>query len=115
MTPVLTKMTQEIEERIKELTHQVHQKLLNEHLDQLKSLTPSLISAIKIYILSSASITKNEANQSIYFCIEENKQFLIKRLTNEINEIIRVLQLKTYDQEESINESSAKKPKLVIF
>ena len=44
LTPILTKMTREIDIREKELTHQIHRNFLCQHLDQIKSLTPSFIS-----------------------------------------------------------------------
>ena len=50
LSPVLTKMTKEVDAREKELTHQVHRGWLLRSLDQVKHLTPVLISSIKIYI-----------------------------------------------------------------
>ena len=50
LSPVLTKMTKEVDSREKELTHQVHRDWLVRSLDNVKQLTPVLISGIKIYI-----------------------------------------------------------------
>ncbi len=50
LSPVLTKMTKEVDAREKELTHQVHREWLIRSLDSIKQLTPVLISGIKIYV-----------------------------------------------------------------
>lgn len=50
LSPILTRMTKEVDAREKELTHQVHRQWLVRSLDQVKMLTPVLISAIKIYL-----------------------------------------------------------------
>ena len=50
LSPVLTRMTKEVDAREKELTHQVHRDLLIRSLEQVKNLTPVLISGIKIFI-----------------------------------------------------------------
>ena len=43
-------MTKEVDAREKELTHQVHREMLIRSLEQVKNLTPVLISGIKIFI-----------------------------------------------------------------
>ena len=50
LSPVLTRMTKEVDAREKELTHQVHREMLIRSLEQVKNLTPVLISGIKIFI-----------------------------------------------------------------
>ena len=50
LSPVLTRMTKEVDAREKELTHQVHRDMLIRSLEQVKNLTPVLISGIKIFI-----------------------------------------------------------------
>jgi vinculin len=45
-------MSKEIDLRIKELTHIIHRQLLNRSLEQVKTLTPLLISSINVYITS---------------------------------------------------------------
>lgn len=92
-------MTKEIESREKELTHQVHREILCENLDQVKSLTPSFISAIKIHLLKNGPVNST-SNNMVKNSIQENMNFLIKCLTNEVNEIIRILQLTSYDEDE---------------
>lgn len=43
-------MTKEVDAREKELTHQVHREMLTRSLEQVKNLTPVLISGIKTFI-----------------------------------------------------------------
>ena len=49
---------------------------------------------------------------SVTLCINESKEFLIKCLSDEINEIIRILQLTTYDEFET-DDLTIVKQKLV--
>ncbi len=111
LTPILTKMTREIESRQKELTHQVHRDYLEQHLDQVKNLTPIFISSIKIHLLIAET-----ANTSLELCEEQIKEFLTRKLSNEINEMIRILQLTTYDEDEwMIDDSTIIKQKMVLY
>jgi vinculin len=96
LTPILTKMTREINLREKELTHQIHVNLLSQHLEQVKQLVPLFISSIKTCII--IGLTFKNAD-SLKMRINQNKEYLIKRLTTEIKEIIRILQLTTHDEE----------------
>jgi vinculin len=43
-------MSKEVDLRIKELTHILHRQLLTRSLEQVKTLTPLLISSINVYI-----------------------------------------------------------------
>jgi len=52
LSPVLTKMAKEVDSREKELTHQVHREWLQRASDQVKQLTPALVSGIKIFIMT---------------------------------------------------------------
>ena len=105
-------MAREIDVREKELTHQSHRELLVQHLEQVKSITPSFISSIKICLLVKKSTEANFKSSSVNMCVEQSKEFLIKRLSNEINEMIRILQLTTYDEDES-DDFTTMKQKLV--
>lgn len=91
-------MTREIENREKELTHQIHREMLCQHLDQLKSLMPSFISSIKISLLIDSP--QNELGEQVHARVRKNKDYLISNLTDEVNEIIRILQLTVYDEDE---------------
>ncbi|XP_045177288.1 vinculin-like isoform X5 [Mercenaria mercenaria] len=93
LSPVLTRMTKEVDAREKELTHQVHREMLIRSLEQVKNLTPVLISGIKIFI------TAKQSNQGIPDA-QTNRDYVVRKMSDEIHEIIRVLQLTTYDEEE---------------
>ncbi|XP_078333931.1 vinculin-like isoform X3 [Crassostrea virginica] len=93
LTPVLTRMTKEVDAREKELTHQVHREMLTRSLEQVKNLTPVLISGIKTFITVKDSGKDPQDTQA-------NRDYLVRKMADEIHEIIRVLQLTTYDEEE---------------
>ncbi|XP_056639647.1 vinculin isoform X9 [Diorhabda sublineata] len=95
LSPCLSKVTREVSAREKELTHQVHSEILVRCLEQIKTLAPILICSMKIYIhiVSQGGKGAEEA--------AENRNYLCQRMTDEINEIIRVLQLTSYDEEQS--------------
>ncbi|XP_052711295.1 vinculin-like isoform X15 [Crassostrea angulata] len=93
LTPVLTRMTKEVDAREKELTHQVHREMLVRSLEQVKNLTPVLISGIKTFITVKDSGKNPQDTQA-------NRDYLVRKMSDEIHEIIRVLQLTTYDEEE---------------
>ncbi|KAH9513752.1 hypothetical protein Btru_042006, partial [Bulinus truncatus] len=93
LSPVLTKMTKEVDNREKELTHQVHRDMLTRSLEQVKQLTPVLISGIKIYI------TASQSGQGVKEA-QNNRDYTVRKMSDEIHEIIRVLQLTTYDEDE---------------
>ncbi len=106
MTPILTKMTVDVDQRVKELTHQIHREMLVQHLEQIKNLTPSFISSIKIYLLILSSIDRTKASKTdnpLFLCLTV-KEFLIKRLTDEIEQIVRLLLLTSHDEDEWISD-----------
>ena len=96
LTPILTKMTREINAREQELTHQIHVDLLAQHLDQVKELTPLFISSIKICLIIAIN---NDYENPVLLSATQNKEYLIKRLSTQIEEIIRILQLTTHDED----------------
>ncbi|XP_065159558.1 vinculin isoform X9 [Atheta coriaria] len=95
LSPCLSKVTRDVSAREKELTHQVHAEILVRCIEQVKTLAPILICSMKIYIhiMSSGGKGAEEA--------AENRVYLTTRMAEEINEIIRVLQLTSYDEEQS--------------
>lgn len=103
LTPILAKMAREIDSRQKELTNLTYSELLCEHLEHAKSLISSFISSIKMVLILNSSIEMID-KQLVYFAFE-NKDFLIKRLTYEINEIIKILKLTNFEQNYSDLES----------
>lgn len=93
LSPCLTKVSREVDYREKELTHQVHRVILSRSLESIKTLAPILICAMKIYVQLVDQRKKTDE-------AAENRNYLARRMTDEINEIIRVLQLTTYDEDE---------------
>ncbi|XP_021371539.1 vinculin-like isoform X15 [Mizuhopecten yessoensis] len=96
LSPVLTTMAKQVDGREKELTHQVHREMLCQSLDQVKNLTPVVISGIKIYITAKENF---QMPQQVVDA-QCNRDYMVKKMRDEIHEIIRVLQLTTYDEEE---------------
>ncbi|XP_073977274.1 vinculin isoform X9 [Rhodnius prolixus] len=94
LSPCLSKVSREVGAREKELTHQFHREILIRCLDQVKTLAPILICSMKIFIhiISQGGKGAEEA--------AENRNYLTSRMTDELQEIIRVLQLTTYDEDE---------------
>ena len=93
LSPVLTNMTKLVDAREKELTHQVHRMMLIRSLDEVKNLTPVLISGVKMYI--TAKQTNAGAPEA-----QANRDYIVRKMSDEVQEIIRVLQLTTYDEDE---------------
>jgi len=93
LSPCLTKVSRDVDGREKELTHLVHREILVRCLDSVKTLAPILICGMKIYVQLRVQGKKTEE-------AAENRNYLTGRMTDEINEIIRVLQLTTYDEDE---------------
>lgn len=95
LSPCLSKVSREVSNREKELTHQVHSEILVRCLEQVKILAPILICSMKVYIhiIEQGGKGSDEA--------AENRNYLASRMTDEIQEIIRVLQLTTYDEDQS--------------
>ncbi len=87
-------MTQEVSKRTDDLTHQVHREVLSRSLEQVKTLAPILICSMKIFIQLFHQGAKGVDEAA------ENRNYLSGRMSEEMNEIIRVLQLTTYDEDE---------------
>ncbi|KAM6442114.1 vinculin isoform 3-T3 [Liasis olivaceus] len=91
--PGMTKMAKMIDERQQELTHQEHRVMLVNSMNTVKDLLPVLISAMKIFVT-----TKNSQSQGIEEALK-NRKFTVEKMSTEINEIIRVLQLTSWDED----------------
>ncbi|XP_053306962.1 vinculin isoform X1 [Spea bombifrons] len=91
--PGMTKMAKMIDERQQELTHQEHRVMLVNSMNMVKDLLPVLISAMKIFVT-----TKNSRSQGIEEALK-NRNFTVEKMSAEINEIIRVLQLTSWDED----------------
>lgn len=96
--PGMTKMSKMIEERQQELTHQEHRQMLLNSMNTVKELLPVLISAIKIFVT-----TKSSRGAGVEEA-ERNRRFTYEKMSAEINEIIRVLQLTTWDEDAWANK-----------
>lgn len=96
--PGMTKMSKMIEERQQELTHQEHRQMLISSMNTIKELLPVLISAIKIFVA-----TKSNRGAGVEEA-ERNRRFTFEKMSAEINEIIRVLQLTTWDEDAWANK-----------
>uniref|UniRef100_A0A3Q3RQW0 Vinculin n=1 Tax=Mastacembelus armatus TaxID=205130 RepID=A0A3Q3RQW0_9TELE len=87
-----------IEERQQELTHQEHRQMLVSSMNTIKELLPVLISAIKIFVATKCSRGAGIEEA------ERNRRFTFEKMSTEINEIIRVLQLTTWDEDSWANK-----------
>ncbi|XP_077438323.1 vinculin-like isoform X2 [Vanacampus margaritifer] len=96
--PGMTKMSKMIEERQQELTHQEHRQMLINSMSTVKELLPVLISAIKIFVA-----TKSGRGAGVEEA-EKNRRFTFEKMSGEITEIIRVLQLTTWDEDAWANK-----------
>lgn len=96
--PGMTKMSKMIDERQQELTHQEHRQMLVSSMNTVKELLPVLISAIKIFVA-----TKTSRGAGVEEA-ERNRKFTFEKMSTEITEIIRVLQLTTWDEDAWANK-----------
>lgn len=94
----------------------MHREILIRCLDQVKNLAPILICSMKIFIhiisqglfpiirhfFDFQDLTTNFSDAGGRGAAEaaENRNYLTARMTEELHEIIRVLQLTTYDEDE---------------
>ncbi|CAI9601848.1 unnamed protein product [Staurois parvus] len=91
--PGMTKMAKMIDDRQQELTHQEHRVMLVNSMNTVKDLLPVLISAMKIFVT-----TKSSRSQGVEEALK-NRNFTVDKMSTEINEIIRVLQLTSWDED----------------
>ena len=105
-------MSKEVDLRIKELTHVIHRHLLSRSLEQVRTLTPLLISSVNVYIASKHTgnsidmATRSFTTQRTcchllggHTIVEsiENRDYVVNKISDELGEIIRILQLITID------------------
>ncbi|TRY99566.1 hypothetical protein DNTS_032879 [Danionella cerebrum] len=98
--PGMTKMAKMIDERQQELTHQEHRVMLVTSMNTVKELLPVLISAIKIFVTTKC--TKSHGVEEAL----KNRNYTFDKMTAEINEIIRVLQLTSWDEDAWANKDT---------
>ncbi|XP_062330092.1 vinculin b isoform X1 [Osmerus eperlanus] len=98
--PGMTKMAKMIDERQQELTHQEHRVMLVNSMNTVKELLPVLISGIKIFVTTKTS-QSHGVEESL-----KNRNFTFEKMSAEINEIIRVLQLTSWDEDAWANKDT---------
>ncbi|XP_026790473.1 vinculin a isoform X3 [Pangasianodon hypophthalmus] len=96
--PGMTKMAKMIDERQQELTHQEHRMMLVNSMNTVKELLPVLISAVKIFVT-----TKCAKSHGVEEAMK-NRNYTFEKMSAEINEIIRVLQLTSWDEDAWANK-----------
>ncbi|XP_071956456.1 vinculin-like isoform X2 [Antedon mediterranea] len=95
LTPGMTQMVKMVDGRQAELTHQVHRNILIASKDKIKNLLPVLISSIKIFVTTMQSPGRRGLEEAA-----SNRLYVVNQMYTEIEEIIRVLQLTTYDEDD---------------
>ncbi|KAF8560519.1 hypothetical protein P879_09081 [Paragonimus westermani] len=101
LTPCMADMIKEVDNRQEELTIQSHAALLRRGIEQLKRLTPILISSLKLHINTSQNGLPGSAE------CRANRDFLVSEMSDEIQEIIRGLQLTESDASELFDDDLA--------
>ncbi|KAG7247054.1 hypothetical protein CRUP_025743, partial [Coryphaenoides rupestris] len=91
--PGMTKMAKMIDERQQELTHQEHRVMLVTSMN-----TPPCPPGIKIFVT-----TKTSRSQGVEEALK-NRNFTFEKMSSEIHEIIRVLQLTSWDEDAWANK-----------
>ncbi len=86
LSPCLSKMCQDVDARRRDLLNPYQRENLGQHLEQVKTLAPILICSMKIFIqiLSQEGKGTDEAI--------ENRNYLAKRMTEEIGQITQILE-----------------------
>lgn len=134
LSPGLLQMAKAVDNRIPDLTHQNHAELLQKHVSSVKELATNLPNSMRAYVsalrkngrnlfrsffstfrsLDNVNIGKNPCMKpwkSLYVSVgraeaQENRNFIVTKMCDDIIEIMRVLQLKVddeYDLEDPTN------------
>eukprot|EP00093_Oithona_nana_P010886 10886.XXX_123334_120703_1 [CDS] Oithona nana genome sequencing. len=90
LSPCLSKVSHDVEARRKDLLNPYHRDLLGQHLEQVKTLAPILICSMKIFI-QILGTDAHGANKGMEEAVE-NRNYLAKRMTEEIAEIMSILE-----------------------
>lgn len=106
--PGMTKMAKMIDERQQELTHQEHRVMLVNSMNTVKELLPILISGVKIYVT-----TRTSGSHGVEEALK-NRNFTYEKMSAEINEIIRVLQLTSWDEDAWANKKDTEAMKRAL-
>eukprot|EP00092_Neocalanus_flemingeri_P039320 GFUD01042810.1.p1 GENE.GFUD01042810.1~~GFUD01042810.1.p1 ORF type:complete len:853 (+),score=245.06 GFUD01042810.1:140-2698(+) len=86
LSPCLSKVSHDVEERQNDLLNPPQRESLGLHLEQIKTLAPILICSMKIFIqiLNQEGTGTDEAI--------ENRNYLAKRMHDEISEVMKILE-----------------------
>ena len=87
LSPCLSKVSHDIDARSKDLLNPYQRDALQHHLEQVKTLAPILICSMKIFI----QILGHQDGKGIDEAVE-NRNYLAKRMTEEITEITNALE-----------------------
>ena len=90
LSPCLSKVSHDVEGRRKDLLNPYHRDVLGQHLEQVKTLAPILICSMKIFIQILGTDAQG-ANKGMEEAVE-NRNYLAKRMTEEISEIMNILE-----------------------
>ncbi|CAH8533870.1 unnamed protein product [Schistosoma haematobium] len=101
LTPCMADMIKEVDNRQEELTIQSHSALLLRGIEQVKRLTPILISSLKLHVNTHQNHLPGAAES------QANRDFLLSEMSSEIHEIIRGLQLTETDSSELFDDDLA--------
>ncbi|CAH8526395.1 unnamed protein product [Schistosoma margrebowiei] len=101
LTPCMADMIKEVDNRQEELTIQSHSALLLRGIEQVKRLTPILISSLKLHVNTHQNHLPGAAES------QANRDFLLSEMSSEVHEIIRGLQLTETDSSELFDDDLA--------
>ena len=87
LSPCLSKVSHDIDARSRDLLNPYQRDALQHHLEQVKTLAPILICSMKIFI----QILGHQDGKGMEEAVE-NRNYLAKRMTEEITEITRALE-----------------------
>ena len=87
LSPCLSKVSHDIDARSRDLLNPYQRDALQHHLEQVKTLAPILICSMKIFIQILGHQDGKGMDEAV-----ENRNYLAKRMTEEITEITRALE-----------------------
>lgn len=90
LSPCLSKVSHDVEARRRDLLNPYQRDIIGQHLDQVKTLAPILICSMKIFIQILGTDAQG-ANKGMEEAVE-NRNYLAKRMTDEITEITTILE-----------------------
>ena len=101
LTPGMTNMCKLVVKRSEDLTNSVHAQILVNKVNNLKMWLPNLISSLKAYI---TTVDKNDEN--IQKSADENREFYVINMSEEITEIIHLILNVSTDKYSALEKSN---------